>query len=440
MKSESGFIYCDLRKLKVEIHKKNWQQLMIVFIIICSLVERILIGIGMPTFIIYIIDLLDCILLLELIRKRGWKKFSIFILLYTILIILGSLIALPNYLLWGGTPLFTIIELRNIIRFPVFFISCTFFLKESNIEYIYKILTYVFYINFFVILYQYFTFYPQGVWTRGDYLNGIFWTSIGGNTFVNVLNLSVVVYWLCKWNKKQCPLWKFLLPLCLSLTIAALIELKVFFVEVVILYAWYFLNGRKTVKTLIKNVFIILIITAVAILVMQVMFKEYPWFRKTMSLKGILKLVTDSSGYTGSNDLNRLTAVFTIAHDFFKRDLADILLGIGFGNGAAYSLGGNFTNFYMLYGQSHYSWFLSAYIFVQCGAIGLCLYVSSFIYLLIKNKNKRYALLSQIMLILSIILTLYNETLKTDAGYLIYFAIASGFVMCKGNGVKTSFS
>lgn len=42
--------------------------------------------------------------------------------------------------------------------------------------------------------------------------------------------------------------------------------------------------------------------------------------------------------------------------------------------------------------------------------------------------NEKYGLLTRTMILISFILMIYNETLKTDAGYFIYFAIACGFV------------
>lgn len=111
------------------------------------------------------------------------------------------------------------------------------------------------------------------------------------------------------------------------------------------------------------------------------MYQEYPWFKETMSLKGIIELVSDTTGYTGNNDLNRLTAIYTISKEFFKGNVLYILFGIGLGNGVVYSIGEIYTKFCQIYESSHYSWFSSAYIFVQCGLFGLVMYMLSFIVL-----------------------------------------------------------
>lgn len=431
----SYFLKLDVAKSTLRIRKKNWPQFAIFFIIVWNLAERFLMSLGAPSAIIYLIDVINLVLLIATIGKRSkWRRFSILILLYAILIASGSVFALLNYSTWGGNAIFTLIEIRNMVRFPIFFIACVTFIDSTNIEKIFNVLTMFFYVNFVMIIYQYITFHPAGIWTRGDYLNGFFGTSVGGNTFVNATMLCVVVYWLCRWTNRECKMWQFLLPLGISVTVAALIELKSYFVEVVILYFWYLVSQKKTAKEILKNIFIIISIIAVAYIALQFMFEEYPWFRETMSLSGMFKLATDSSGYTGKNDLNRLTAVFQIATDIFKGDFSKIVYGIGLGNGAVYSVGGVYTKFCQLYESTHYSWFSTAYVFVQCGLIGLIIYIGSFIYLFFKKKNKKYTLLSQTMVLLAFVLMMYNETLKTDAGYFVYFVIACGFIAIDKKG------
>ena len=424
--------------LKVYINISQYRSFLCEFIIYFAIAERLLMGLGVPSFSIYIIDVINFLLFLNLLIDRRKANFSIYILIYAIFIVIGVISAIPNYRVWGGAPFSTIIEVRNIIRFPIFFISCALYLKDNHIEHIFKVLTCIFYINFFLILYQYITYHPAGVWTRGDFLNGLFWTSVGGNTFVNALNIIIVGYWWCKWSLKKCSIWKFIIPFALSLAIAALIELKAFFVEIVILYLWYQFIHRKSGEEFIKSLMITVFMIVFAMFMLQIMFREYPWFRETMTLSGIINLVTDSSGYTGNNDLNRLNAVSIISKTIFNKDFGNILIGIGLGNGSTYSILGNYTTFFRLYSNLNYSWFSYSYTFVQCGIIGLTLYFFSFFYLLKKKKNKSYKLLSQLMIIISIMLLFYNETLKTDAGYFIYFAIARGFI-CQGNNVSENY-
>jgi hypothetical protein len=362
------------------------------------------------------------------LSRKTWKRFSGYLLSYIFLIFWGILSALVNCNIWGNVSLFTIIEVRNLVRFPAFLISCVTFLDRQYYEKIFRFLTVIFYVNFPFILYQYFTYHPTGVWTRGDYLNGLFGLTVGGNTFVNVLMICVVAYWFNKWINKECHIWKMLLPICLSILIAALIELKSFFVEIVILYGWYLMSQKKSLKDILKNIFLIVTLLLVAQYCLQIMYQEYPWFKQVMSFSGLLELTSESGGYTSSGDLNRFTGVLTIASKIFHGELSEILFGVGLGNGAVYGLNGTFTKFYLEYRQLNYSWFSSTYMFVQLGLVGLSVYIFSFCLLFFKKKNKQFSLLSQFTILLVLFLVIYNETLKTDAAYLIYFCISSGFI------------
>ena len=83
---------------------------------------------------------------------------------------------------------------------------------------------------------------------RGDMLNGLFGTETGGNTFVNVILIVVVTYLLsCRANKEKSVI-SFGVAAGASLLIAALIELKAFFVEIIIIYGFYLIKKRNCYK------------------------------------------------------------------------------------------------------------------------------------------------------------------------------------------------
>lgn len=71
-------------------------------------------------------------------------------------------------------------------------------------------------------------------------------------------------------------------------------------------------------------------------------------------------------------------------------------------------------------------------MFVQGGMFGLITYLFTFVYLFFKRKRcKQFELNTQIICILAVFLVFYGEALRTDAGYFVYFALASGFVKSK---------
>ena len=158
------------------------------------------------------------------------------------------------------------------------------------------------------------------------------------------------------------------------------------------------------------------------------MYREYPWFRETMSLSGMIGQLT-GSGYTGNGDLNRFTGIFTIASEIFDGNPLKILFGIGAGNCSQSAVLGSSTLFYNQYFETHYNWFSATYLFIEGGAVVLLLYLTTFVYLFFKKKeNKQYDLNSQIMCMLAVFLVFYGEALRTDAGYFVYFALAAEFI------------
>lgn len=420
--------------MKIKIRKispAGLVELQIIFV----LIERFLVQtMGMPGAIIYVMDVLNIWLFMYLIKGKKSTRYAGFIIAYFGIVVVSLIVGLINYREWGGNIVSSVIEIRNIIRFPIFFLSCVEFLDEEQIKKIYKLLTAFFSINTIVILYQYFTFHPPGVWMRGDMLNGLFGTETGGNTFVNVTLIVVVTYLLSCWTNKEKSVISFGIAAGTSLLVAALIELKAFFVEIIIIYGFYLIKKRKTKKEIAINVFLVIAAIAISVVGLQIMYKEYPWFKGSMSLSGLVKQLS-GNGYTGDGDLNRFTGVFTVASKIFEGDIGQILFGIGAGNASQTMILGGRTVFFDFYERTHYNWFSATYMFVQGGIFCLLVYLFTFVYLFFKTKRcKQFELTAQIMCVLAVFLVFYGEALRTDAGYFVYFALASGFVSAEKGG------
>lgn len=413
-------------------------ELFIEIIIVFSLFERIFIQFGAPNTIIYFNDLLNVCLAIGVFLKGAWKKYFKFIYIYILIIFLAIFIAPMYYDQWGGNILTTIIEVRNIARFPVFFLACCTLLDQERMIKIFNEIIAFFFVNSLFIIYQYFFFHPPNTWMRGDLLNGLFGTTTGGNTYVNIILVITVSYLLIRWSNKKCDTKIFALSVLVSLIISALIELKAFFIEFIGLYLWYLIKSKKTKREIKINIIIIALAIIVSFVGLSIMYKEYPWFRETMTLKGIIGTLF-GNGYTESGDVNRFTGMFDIGRKIFDGDILANLFGIGAGNCSSFNIAGSTSRFFDLYESTHYNWFSSTYTFVQSGWIGFALYVSTFIYLLKKRKaNHELAVFSQIMCFIAIFLLFYGEGLKTDAGYFVYFAIASGFIKITKNNNKVS--
>lgn len=417
------------KKIKL---KKMSPAMIIKIEIIFVLAERFLVQVlKLPTSIIYIVDILNLWLFVCLLYSKKWKRFIGLVLPYVGIVILSLLIGIISFNKWGGNFASALVEIRNIVRFPVFFLACVSFLNNKHVREIYKILTVFFGINTIAIIYQYFTFHPSGIWMRGDMLNGLFGTETGGNTFVNVILLVIVTYLLSCWMNKEKSALFFGIVTGISLLISALIELKAFFIEIIIIYGFYLGKKEKSKKVIFINIFFIFAAIMISRFGLLIMYQEYPWFKGSMSISGIIQQLL-GNGYTGDGDLNRFTGIFAIASRIFHGDIADILLGIGAGNASQSVVLGSQTLFFDKYSATHYNWFSATYMFVQGGAVGLLTYLYTFGYLFFKKKqNLQLKMNSQIMCVMAVFLVFYGEALRTDAGYFMYFAIASGFIKVK---------
>ena len=231
----------------------------IVFELFFILFERFFVQLGAPNAVIYILDLANVYLLLNLAVQKKCKGFSLLVLLYTLLIGSSTVLAFANYFEYGNNLVFTILEIRNIVRFLIFFLATIQYLKAEHLDFIFKMLELHFIVNSLFIIYMYFTYFPPTAsWMRGDLLNGFFGNMRGGNTFVNVEMLVVVLYIFVKWTKKEEKLVHVLFALSLSIIVAGLIELKAYFIEIALVYIWYLLFVKKRAKEFKLNILIIL--------------------------------------------------------------------------------------------------------------------------------------------------------------------------------------
>lgn len=110
------------RKIKY-IKKQITPTLIINFELFFVLIERFLIQvIGMPSAIIYVIDLLNLWLIVWLWKDREkCKQYFGLLKIYLGIILVLVITGCVYYGEWGGNVASTAIEIRNIVRFPIFF-------------------------------------------------------------------------------------------------------------------------------------------------------------------------------------------------------------------------------------------------------------------------------------------------------------------------------
>lgn len=382
--------------------------------------------IGLSSFVKYTVDIAWLALLGILVSTKRYvlnrqtKKLICIITAFVLVSLLGFLGGFQSvfYYLWG---------FRNNIRFFVFFVACIVYLDRKNADALLSIMDKIFYINLFVTLFQ---FFALGI--KQDYLGGVFGVSKGCNAYTNIFLVLVVSCHLLRYMNGLETFKECVLKCLFSLLIAALAELKMFFLEfvliVVLASVFTRFSSRKLWITLAA-----IVSFAVMMHVLDILF---PHFKNWFAIGKIWDSLTSSSGYTNTNDMNRLTSIYISWNRYLDTGFRK-MFGLGLGN-CDYASGYEFltTPFYNKHSQLHYMWFLSSFLILETGLVGLSVYIYFFIQVFFCARERErqktgmafYCQLAKIIAILCPILVIYDSSLRTEAAYMIFFTLALPFI------------
>lgn len=357
-------------------------------------------------------------------RSRLTETLQVKWMLLSALVFFGLTIA--GQLLSYQSILYYISGLRNNGRYFVFFFACILFLKAQWREWYRKVFDILFWINLVVTLYQYFVLEID--W---DYLGGIFGTAAGCNAYTNVFFLIVITLSLLRYLNGQEKAWLCCAKCAAALLIAAMAELKMFVLE----FAAILVLALVLTKFSRRNLIVALCGLAGVFLCIRLMVLIFPFWDGWFSIQNIWETATSSDGYTGSGDMNRLTAV-PIAWNTYLQTWPQKLFGLGLGNCDAAPLPGMTAPFYGANWQTNYIMFSSGFIMLETGLVGLITYLGIFLTIFfaawhLRRSGKRdsvYCLTTEILALMCFALFLYNCTLRTEVGFMLYFAMALAFV------------
>lgn len=377
----------------------------------------------LPDVIKYTVDVAWFVLFLTMVLKKqaeGEKKIlplillSLFFLLYTFIVYLVNFQS-PFYFLWG---------LRNNFRFYIAFFAFAYYLQDEDAETVFKFMDVLFWVN---IVLSFIQFFLLGY--RQDYLGGIFGVSKGCNAYSIIFLTIILTRSLLRFmNGDESTL------LCLSkcafaLVIAALAELKAFFLFFALILFVATLITSFSWKKFILILFGV-VMMFIGVILLEVIFKQDGVF----TLEKMLELITQDS-YSRKNDLGRLTAIKQLSN-MILTNKTEQWFGLGLGNCDTSSFAICNTSFYKQYSYLHYNWFSSAFLFLETGYIGLGLYFAFFVFIFIFCWRRRrngegnllYNQMGIIMSLMCVILTFYNSSLRTEAAYMVYFVLALPFM------------
>ena len=409
--------------LQIRVNGKKVGQFFIVLLIAFVLFHRFFIQCGLPDATKYLLDLITVILISITFARRihvnNALKFQGILLL--IMVVIGTMAGISSIGGWKITAIDYILDLRSILRPFLFIMVCYNFLDKYLVEKIKSLLVVYNLINSVYIVYQYFTLEVEKYWMRGDNLNGFFGIETGGNIYVNVVLVFTSIIAIDRYKEKQYNLKFTIFLLLLNIIIATLIELKMFYIEILVIAVVFFVEFKNLSLKKVSRFLIFIPIGVVFIRIITLfLYKIYPNMEGSLSLEGIMAY-TAAGGYTGGHDLNRLSFIQGINNYIFCGDVIKNIIGQGIGSASVN------TPFFSFYETTHYTWFSSAYLYIELGAVGLLLYITAIISLAkfsIPSK-KKYMLCN---VILTLIMILYNETMRTEACYLVAFSLASGLI------------
>lgn len=377
---------------------------------------------GLPGIVKYIIDvawvlLLVLMLLQKQITKTETKPLAILVGVFfatTFIIYLFNYQSV-FYFLWG---------VRNNFRYYVAFFAFAMYFDEYDANSCLKFMDILFWLNAVVTMYQFFV-----LGLNQDFLGGIFGVDKGCNGYSIIFMLIVVgKSVLSFFNGAEKTLVCFL-KCGISLVIAAMAELKFYFV----VFAFLLIVTSIITKFSLRK-FVLYFVAAIFMMFASSLLVEIFGENRILTFERIIELIT-AQNYATTEDLGRFTAIPTISKTIFTQPIQQ-LVGLGLGNCDTSAFAICNTPFYQSFSYLNYTWFSSAFMYLENGIIGLTLYLIFFIVCFIlslkkmkrPDSNKLLCQLSMLMSFFCIIFTFYNSSLRMEVGYLAYFVLALPFV------------
>ena len=385
-----------------------------------------------PSAATYFIDFINIVLIISALSELYYHRKSVKIVAPLLMTLLLFLVTVIGYIQNHQPILLYLWGFRNNFRYYGFFLACIVLLKRENIENIYKILVGLLGANLIVCSFQYFV---QKI--KMDNLGGLFGTDTGCNGYMNmflcIVSTIVIVKFICKSQTAAALLF----TLSASTYIAVISELKIYFIELIVIILCTVLFTKPSAKSSLLVVCAALILYVGA----QMLYLLFPNFLDFFNLSSIL---ASGSHYSTGTDLGRLTACSDITNQFFSGNGYKFLFGLGLGSAETSQYNIFNSIFYTTYGVDlHYTWLSDAFMLIENGWLGLAFYESFFVSVFCctvafkrRAKNMQcperletFCIITQIVCVLCVLISIYDSALRTESGYFAYFMLAVPFVV-----------
>lgn len=317
--------------------------------------------------------------------------------------------------LWG---------VRNNFRFYIAFFSFAACFERRDAERCFRVMEWLFWINFGVSLVQFFL-----LGCRQDYLGGIFGMERGRNGAYTLLFFCLLLTrsMLAMLQGQEGVLCCF--AKCgAAVLVAALAEM----------FGFFLFFGLAAVLAIVltppsRRKGLLMVALGLGLLLGSSLLLRLFGEGSALTVE-VVRQRLFAEHYATHEDLGRLTAIPTLARTILTEPLEQ-LFGLGLGNCDTSTFALCNSEFYQQHADLHYTWFLSAFLFLETGYAGLGLYLLFFVVCLVgalqcmgRGGDPLYCRMGVILSVLSMVLTFYNSALRAEGGYMLYFALALPFL------------
>lgn len=417
---------------------------LIYFQIVYSIIIKFFISeFGYPYALNYVTDIITTLIFLCVIKT--YKKYAryarfeygaLFLLIYFWYCTLSSLF---NFV----SPFLFIWAFRNTFRFFAFFIGCFVCLDQQDEDLIWRCLLKLQLVNVILTLYQ---FVVKGY--QNDFLGGIFGYGQGVNGGTNLFFCVLLIIAINRYLYKKSSLPELFFVILSTLPLAVLSEIKLFYIEFVIIVLVSLIVSKPSKATICIGICIL----AVFYFGASYLKNHSPdFYYMIVSPEKLYEYGV--AAYGNNHIIGRMTGIDQINRAFFSNELHLKLFGLGFGNCESSSSISFFNSeFSKAYGNWDYKYFSYSMIYLETGGVGLILYILFFVlcgYHVIRNRkilqNKENIAIVICTVVISIIATWYNYSMKIEYAYFIYAVLAFGIidvreVLFRESSVRTQWS
>lgn len=358
-------------------------------------------------------------------KNKNYNKLFIYIIFYiafTLLVAFAKSVPVGQ-VLWA---------VRNNFFFLFYFMICIDVLHKEDCD---KIMQNIFKLQFFNVICAAFEFVFMGA--RNDFLGGMFGTAQGCNVYLHIYMLVITVYVIIRYLSKLEKLSSLLWIILSNVAIAAASELKIYFIELAVIFIMaVVLNNKKS----FKNIYIILFAGLglfIGFNILAAVNSDSVSFFTDMEQFLYYNTRTE---YSDGARVSRFTFFQQINDWFFHDNTALKIFGYGFGAcESSKTFAWCNSSFADKYEDTQYRNLSTSMIYLEQGIVGLILVAIIFIaIILIATKFKKsgkfndYSVqFTQIFAFLILINLAYNAGIRIEIAYLTFFVLATVFVRKK---------